>query len=46
MVKRKVIKKKVKDKVKDKRKNKNGTVETQQPLYDRVKNMSRLEYEK
>ena len=56
MVKRKVIKKKVKDKVKDKRKNKNGTVETrtkgsgdsmetQKPLYDRVKNMSRLEYE-
>ena len=56
MVKRKIIKKKVKDKVKDKRKNKNGTVETrtkgsgdsmetQKPLYDRVKNMSRLEYE-
>ena len=53
MVKRKVIKKKVKDKVKDKskdkgkdkKKNKNGTVETQKPLYDRVKNMSRLEYE-
>ena len=56
MVKRKVIKKKVKDKVKDKRKNKNGNVETrtkgsgdsmetQKPLYDRVKNMSRLEYE-
>ena len=53
MVKRKVIKKKVNDKVKDKAKNKSKnkgktkqeTVETQKPLYDRVKNMSRLEYE-
>ena len=54
MVKRKVIKKKANDKVKDKVKNKGKnkgktkqeTVETQQqPLYDRVKNMSRLEYE-
>ena len=40
------MKDKVKNKGKNKGKTKQETVETQQqPLYDRVKNMSRLEYE-